>query len=470
LKRLSATAKKQVCQKNNDLMHSRNAKILLVDDDPDLLSLLTMRLASAGYEVHTAQSAEQALSQLPLIKPHLVISDLRMGGMDGLALFEAIRNFHVSLPVIILTAHGSIPEAVAATRSGVFSFLSKPIVGRELLQEVEKALHLSGVGSGDAADADSSEWRSEINTQSPIMEQLFSKAKLAAESGSSILIRGESGTGKELLAKAIHKASPRADKPFVAINCGAIPENLLESELFGHTRGAFTGAVKDSVGLIKSADGGTLFLDEIGDMPLPLQVKLLRVLQDKQVRPVGATRSVDVDVRIISATHRDLDAEIAAGNFREDLYYRLNVVSLELPPLSRRREDIPLLAHHFLRKLAVRNKKNVSGFSPEAMEELLAASWPGNIRQLVNVVEQAVALSTAPVISADLLQSALSKTTEKIPPFDEARRQFEQDYLLRLLKITSGNVSHAAKLAGRNRTDFYKLLQRHHIVPGMFKS
>jgi two-component system, NtrC family, response regulator GlrR len=197
---------------------------------------------------------------------------------------------------------------------------------------VEKALHLSGAGGGDAADADGSEWRSEINTQSPIMEQLFSKAKLAAESGSSILIRGESGTGKELLAKAIHKASPRADKPFVAINCGAIPENLLESELFGHTRGAFTGAVKDSVGLIMSADGGTLFLDEIGDMPLPLQVKLLRVLQDKQVRPVGATRSVDVDVRIISATHRDLDAEIAAGNFREDLYYRLNVVSLELPP------------------------------------------------------------------------------------------------------------------------------------------
>ena len=452
------------------MMTDRKFKIFLVDDDPDLLSLLTMRLTSAGYEVHTAQSAEQALSQLPLIKPHLVISDLRMGGMDGLALFEAIRRFHVSLPVIILTAHGSIPEAVAATQSGVFSFLTKPIVGRELLKEVEKALHLSGAGGGDAADADGSEWRSEINTQSPVMEQLFSRAKLAAESGSSILIRGESGTGKELLAKAIHKASPRADKPFVAINCGAIPENLLESELFGHTRGSFTGAVKDSVGLIKSADGGTLFLDEIGDMPLPLQVKLLRVLQEKQVRPVGATRSVDVDVRIISATHKDLDAEIAAGNFREDLYYRLNVVSLELPTLSRRREDIPLLAQHFLRQLATRNKKNVSGFSPEAMEELLAASWPGNIRQLVNVVEQAVALSTAPVISADLLQSALSKTTEKIPAFDEARRQFEQDYLLRLLKITNGNVSHAAKLAGRNRTDFYKLLQRHHIVPGMFKS
>jgi two-component system response regulator GlrR len=452
------------------MMTDRIFKIFLVDDDPDLLSLLTMRLASAGYEVHTAQSAEQALSQLPLIKPDLVISDLRMEGMDGLALFEAIRRLHVSLPVIILTAHGSIPEAVAATKSGVFSFLTKPVGGRELLKEVEKALHLSGAGSGDAADAADAEWRSEINTQSPIMEQMLSKARLAAESGSSILLRGESGTGKELLAKAIHKASSRAAKPFVAINCGAIPENLLESELFGHTRGAFSGAVKDYVGLIKSADGGTLFLDEIGDMPLPLQVKLLRVLQEKQVRPVGATRSVDVDVRIISATHRDLDAEIAAGNFREDLYYRLNVVSLALPTLNQRREDIPLLARHFLLQLAARSKKKVNGFSPEAMEELLAASWPGNIRQLLNVVEQAVALCTAPVISVDLVRSALSKNAEKIPSFGEARRQFEQDYLLRLLKITDGNVSQAAKLAGRNRTDFYKLLQRHHIVPGMFKS
>jgi len=449
---------------------TKNIKIFLVDDDPDLLSLLTMRLSSSGYEVHTAQSAEQALSQLPLVKPHLVISDLRMEGMDGIALFEAIRKLHASLPVIILTAHGSIPEAVAATKRGVFSFLTKPVNGRELLREIEKALHLSGTGSDQVAEAPDSEWRREMSTQSPIMEKLFSRAKLAAESGSSIMLRGESGTGKELLAKAIHKASTRADRPFVAINCGAIPEHLLESELFGHTRGAFTGAVKDSVGLIKSADGGTLFLDEIGDMPMPLQVKLLRVLQEKQVRPVGATRSVDVDVRIISATHRDLEAEIAAGNFREDLYYRLNVVSLDIPPLNRRREDIPLLARHFLLQLANRDKKNVTGFSAEAMEELLTASWPGNVRQLVNVVEQAVALSTAPVISADLLRSALSKGTEKIPSFGEARRQFELDYLSRLLKITDGNVSQAAKLAGRNRTDFYKLLQRHHIVPGMYKS
>jgi len=451
-------------------MEQQKYRILLVDDDPSLLSLLTMRLNAAGYQVQTAQSAEQALAMLPIAKPHLVITDLRMEGMDGLSLFDAIRKSHASVPVIILTAHGSIPDAVAATRRGVFSFLTKPTNGRDLLKEVEKALSLSGAGPADAVGEVDAEWRREITTQSPVMEELLRKARLSAASGASILIRGESGTGKELLAKAIHRASDRADKPFVAINCGAIPENLLESELFGHTRGSFSGAIRDAVGLIKSADGGTLFLDEIGDMPLPLQVKLLRVLQERQVRPVGATRSESVDVRVISATHRDLEEEIANGSFREDLYYRLNVVSLDIPSLGQRREDVPLLANHFLRQLSARSKRKVSGFSAEAMEELLAASWPGNVRQLINVVEQAVALATTPVISADLLHSAIRKNAEKIPSFAEARREFEQEYLVRLLKITNGNVSQAARLADRNRTDFYKLLQRHHLVPSLFKS
>lgn len=451
-------------------MDQQKFRILLVDDDLSLLSLLTMRLNAAGYQAQTAQSAEQALAMLPIAKPHLVITDLRMEGMDGLALFDAIRKSHASVPVIILTAHGSIPDAVAATRRGVFSFLTKPTNGRDLLREVEKALSLSGAGPADAVGEIDAEWRREITTQSPVMEELLRKARLTAASGASILIRGESGTGKELLAKAIHQASDRADKPFVAINCGAIPENLLESELFGHTRGAFSGAIRDATGLIKSADGGTLFLDEIGDMPLPLQVKLLRVLQERQVRPVGATKSEAVDVRVISATHRDLEEEIANGSFREDLYYRLNVVSLDIPSLAQRREDVPLLANHFLHKLAARSKRKVSGFSAEAMEELLAASWPGNVRQLINVVEQAVALATTPVISADLLHSAIRKNAEKIPSFADARRQFEQEYLVRLLKITNGNVSQAARLADRNRTDFYKLLQRHHLVPSLFKS
>jgi two-component system response regulator GlrR len=446
-------------------------RILLVDDDVDLLRLLSIRLGGAGYDVSTAESGEEALAKLSVIRPHLVITDLRMDGMDGMALFDAVRKSQAALPVIILTAHGSIPDAVDATRRGVFTFLTKPLDSKDLLREVQRALSTSGaVPAGAPAGLSEESWRGDIISQSPLMADLLGKAKLAAESGSAVLIRGESGTGKEMLAKAIHRASVRAGKPFVAVNCGAIPDTLLESELFGHSKGAFTGALKDYPGLFRSAQGGTLFLDEIGDMPLALQVKLLRVLQEKRMRPVGSVETIDIDVRIISATHRRLEEEIAAGRFREDLYYRLNVVSLELPSLSERREDIPMLAQHFLQELVEKTGKKVSGFAPEAMETLLAAAWPGNVRQLYNVVEQAVALSTNPVISASQLTDAIHENPESIPSFSEARRNFEQQYLVRLMQITRGNVSHAARIAGRNRTEFYKLLRRHHIFPALFKS
>jgi two-component system response regulator GlrR len=446
-------------------------RLLLVDDDVDLLRLLSIRLGGAGYDISTAESGEEALGKLPVVRPHLVITDLRMDGMDGLALFDAVRKIHGALPVIILTAHGSIPDAVAATRRGVFTFLAKPLDSKELLREVQRALNTSGASLTSAPAGGLAEhWRGAIISQSPLMADLLAKAKLAAESGSAVLILGESGTGKEMVAKAIHRASARAGKPFVAVNCGAIPDTLLESELFGHSKGAFTGALKDYPGLFRSAQGGTLFLDEIGDMPLSLQVKLLRVLQEKRMRPVGSVEAIDIDVRIISATHRRLEEEIAAGRFREDLYYRLNVVSLELPGLSERREDIPLLAQHFLQELVGKTGKKISGFAPEAMEVLLAAAWPGNVRQLYNVVEQAVALSTTPVISAGQLSDAIHENLESIPSFSEARRHFEQQYLVRLMQITRGNVSHAARIAGRNRTEFYKLLNRHHIFPALFKS
>jgi len=450
-------------------MNAEARRILLVDDDTDLLRLLSMRLSAAGYAVTQVESAEQAMARFPVLQPDLVVTDLRMAGMDGLGLFEEIRKVNASVPVIILTAHGSIAEAVEATRRGVFSFLTKPVDSRALLEEVRKALNLSGAQPGVAPTGKDVAWRREIITCSPLMEDLLGRLKLVAESESSVLLLGESGTGKELLARAIHKASPRAAGPFVAVNCGSIPEALLESELFGHTKGAFTGATQDYVGLFKSANGGTLLLDEIGDMPLALQVKLLRVIQEKQVRSVGSTRVEPVDVRIVSATHRDLEAAVASGQFRQDLYYRLNVVCLEVPSLARRREDIPLLAEHFRKMLATRSGKKLTGFAPEAMEMLLNASWPGNIRQLINVIEQAVALSTTPVISADLLQAALRVSPEKFPTLAEARRKFEQDYLVRLMQMTRGNVSQAARIADRNRTDFYKLLQRHHIVPQLFK-
>lgn len=438
--------------------------ILLVDDDADLLRLLAIRLEAAGHTVETTEKAEQALALIAAGRPQLVITDLRMPGMDGSALFEAIRISNPALPVIILTAHGTIPDAIAATNRGVFGYLTKPYDAKELIEQVERALRLSASPTEGADQA----WRTDIITQNAAMADLLAQARLVAASDASVMLHGASGTGKEMLAQAIHRASPRADGPFVAVNCGAIPENLLEAELFGYVRGAFTGAIKDHNGLVREADGGTLFLDEIGDMPLPLQVKLLRVLEQREVRPVGATKSQTVNIRVISATHRDLDEEMAAGRFRSDLFYRLKVVGLLIPALTERRDDIPLLARHFLRKLARRYQKEVNGFAPEAMDLLVRASWPGNVRQLLNVVEQAVALATSPIVPLALVQNAI-RELEDIVPFDEARRRFEADYLVRLLKMTGGNVASAATLAQRNRTDFYKLLQRHALEPALFK-
>jgi len=443
-----------------------NGDLLLVDDDPDLLKLISLRLTSAGYRVRTAESGEAALATMAVTRPALVITDLRMPGMDGLQLFETVHRQHPTMPVIILTAHGTIPDAVSATQRGVFGFLTKPFDSQDLLQKVAAAVALSGDSPSGASD---DEWRSGIITRSPVMEDLLRQARLVADSDASVLITGESGTGKELLAQAIHRASRRRARPYVAVNCGAIPGELLESELFGHARGAFTGAVQPHKGLFQAADGGTLLLDEIGDMPLPLQVKLLRVLQEGEVRPVGSTQAIPVNVRVISATHRDLDAQRAAGLFREDLYYRLDVVSLRLPPLAERREDIPLLASHFLRRLAERYEKPVPSLAPDAMQLLVAAPWPGNVRQLLNLLEQAVALTTTGMIPASLVQSALREDAAALVPFEEARKTFERDYLVRLLKITGGNVTQAAQLAKRNRTEFYKLLQRHMLEPAMFK-
>jgi two-component system response regulator GlrR len=442
--------------------------ILIVDDDIDLIKLLTFRLQGAGYRVESADSAERALAKLSIAVPHLVITDLRMGGMDGMALFQNIRKTHPALPVIILTAHGTIPDAVAATQRGVFGYLTKPFDSKELLSQVEKAVSVSGIFR-ESEDTDQS-WREEIITRSPMIESILAKAKLVAASDASVLITGDSGTGKEMLARAIHRASPRSQNPFVAVNCSAIPEQLLESELFGHMKGSFTGAARDYQGLVQAADTGTIFLDEIGDMPLPLQVKLLRVLQEREIRPVGSTRSIAVNIRVISATHRDLEGAIRTGDFREDLYYRLNVVSFHLPPLAERREDIPVLATHFLNQISAKYGKSVNGFSAEAMEMLVKSPWPGNVRELYNVIEQSVALSTTPIITPALVESALRGRTAELASFESARSEFEREYLAKLLKITGGNVTQAAKLAKRNRTEFYKLLQRHHLNPKMFKA
>ncbi len=438
------------------------ARLLLVDDDPGLLKLLGMRLVSEGYSVVTAESGPEALRVLGREKVDLVISDLRMDEMDGLQLFSEIQKGHPGMPVIILTAHGSIPDAVAATQQGVFSFLTKPVDKDALYKAIDEALEQRSPATDEA-------WRQAIVTRSPLMLRLLEQAGMVAQSDVSVLINGQSGTGKEIVAQAIHNASPRHDKPFVAINCGALPEQLLESELFGYARGAFTGAVSNREGLFQAAEGGTLFLDEIGDMPVALQVKLLRVLQERKVRPLGSNRDIEINVRIISATHRDLPKAMARGEFREDLFYRLNVVSLKIPPLSERTEDIPLLANHLLRQSADRHKPFVRAFSSDAMKRLMAAKWPGNVRQLVNVIEQCVALTSSPVIGDALVEQALEGENTALPTFVEARNQFELNYLRKLLQITKGNVTHAARMAGRNRTEFYKLLSRHELDANDFK-
>ncbi|HBV3822326.1 TPA: two-component system response regulator GlrR [Klebsiella pneumoniae] len=438
------------------------ARLLLVDDDPGLLKLLGMRLVSEGYSVVTAESGPEALRVLGREKVDLVISDLRMDEMDGLQLFSEIQKGHPGMPVIILTAHGSIPDAVAATQQGVFSFLTKPVDKDALYKAIDEALEQRSPATDEA-------WRQAIVTRSPLMLRLLEQAGMVAQSDVSVLINGQSGTGKEIVAQAIHNASPRHDKPFVAINCGALPEQLLESELFGHARGAFTGAVSNREGLFQAAEGGTLFLDEIGDMPVALQVKLLRVLQERKVRPLGSNRDIEINVRIISATHRDLPKAMARGEFREDLFYRLNVVNLKIPPLSERTEDIPLLANHLLRQSADRHKPFVRAFSSDAMKRLMAAKWPGNVRQLVNVIEQCVALTSSPVIGDALVEQALEGENTALPTFVEARNQFELNYLRKLLQITKGNVTHAARMAGRNRTEFYKLLSRHELDTNDFK-
>ncbi|WP_137650937.1 two-component system response regulator GlrR [Escherichia albertii] len=443
-------------------MSHKSAHLLLVDDDPGLLKLLGLRLISEGYSVVTAESGAEGLRVLNREKVDLVISDLRMDEMDGMQLFAEIQKVQPGMPVIILTAHGSIPDAVAATQQGVFSFLTKPVDKDALYQVIDDALEQS-------APATDERWREAIVTRSPLMLRLLEQARLVAQSDVSVLINGQSGTGKEIFAQAIHNASPRNGKPFIAINCGALPEQLLESELFGHARGAFTGAVSNREGLFQAAEGGTLFLDEIGDMPAPLQVKLLRVLQERKVRPLGSNRDIDIDVRIISATHRDLPKAMARGEFREDLYYRLNVVSLKIPTLAERTEDIPLLANHLLRQAAERHKPFVRAFSTDAMKRLMAAAWPGNVRQLVNVIEQCVALTSSPVISDALVEQALEGENTALPTFVEARNQFELNYLRKLLQITKGNVTHAARMAGRNRTEFYKLLSRHELDANDFK-
>lgn len=445
---------------------SLQARIMVVDDDPGLLRLMTLRLESSQYSVETAASAEQALGSMAACQPDAVITDLRMEQMDGMALFRHIRMHCPSIPVIILTAHGTIADAVAATREGAWSFLTKPFDPSELLQTLDEAIgRRAGAASSPPA------WQQGIVTRSQSMERLFSELELVAESEASVLVRGESGTGKEVIARAIHTASQRRAGAFVPVNCAAIPGDLLEAELFGHRRGAFTGAEADRPGLFAQADGGTLLLDEIGDMPIGFQPKLLRALQERKLRPIGSDHEIDFDVRVIAASHQNLDQAVAEGRFREDLYYRLNVVQFDIPPLRERPEDVMPLAEHFLHELQANKREpdRLRGLSRDAARLLIGHDWPGNVRQLRNVMEQAIVLTRKGPITAEVIRRALRKDSTALRPLADARDDFERDYLVRVLRASAGKVAEAARLAGRNRTEFYRLLKRHNLNPDAFK-
>lgn len=440
------------------------SKILIVDDDVSFLRLFSMRLDSKGYRTVSVESAKAALEMLAEVKPDMVIADLRMDGMDGIGLLAELQKRYPGLPVLILTAHGTIPDAVTATKAGAFSFLTKPVDHDELQQRIEEALSVAPV-----FDDELDSWRAEIVTRNPAMEELLDTARRLAPTSSPILVRGPSGSGKEVMARAIHKASGRSGE-FVAFNCAAIPAELLESELFGYRKGAFTGASRNHPGLFEQAHQGSLLLDEIGDMPKILQAKVLRVIEDGQVRPLGSEQVIDVDVRIMSATHRDLEEAVASGEFREDLFYRLNVVSVKLPPLADRIEDIPSLVARRLAALAEKSGTDRKSFSTDAMEMLMTQTWPGNVRQLQNVVDQTVALSPSSVISAELVEKTLGAAPTKLPSLTEARDEFMRGYLIQLLAATNGNVTQSARLAQRNRTDFHKLLAKHDIDASTFKA
>lgn len=448
-----------------------NPKIMVVDDDRNLLDLIHMRLEASGYDVSAAGHENEARELAQHHVFDVAVVDLQLVDQDGLSLMEELHLVHPEMPVIILTAHGSIESAVEAMKRGAFTYLTKPFDSRELILQIERAREKRKLTGEIKRLKELLEERfdfANIIAKSESMRRILDQVARIAKTESNVAIYGSSGTGKELIAKAIHTSSQRKDFPFLAINCAAIPESLLESELFGYEKGAFTGAVKASKGLFTRADNGTLFLDEIGDMPLSLQAKLLRVLQERTFVPLGSEEPVSVDVRIIVATNKDLKEEVKKGNFREDLFYRIHVIPIELPLLKDRKEDIPPLVENFIRKYSEQMDKRVKSITPSGMHKLMLHDWPGNVRELENTIEYAVAMSGSDTITDDLIFQ-VKKEQNGLPTFNEAKAQFEKQYLHNLLKATEGNVSKAAELAGKYRADLYNLLKKHEITPGDYK-
>jgi len=451
-----------------------SGKILVVDDDRNLVELMKMRLESANYEVTAAVHEEDAVEAVKRQVFDLSIIDLQLVQKDGISLMEELHLIFPEMPVIILTAYGSIESAVEAMQRGAFTYLTKPFDPRDLLLQIGRALENRKLTSEIKRLKGLVEEKYDfenIVARSEKMRRVLEMVSQIARTDSTILIHGESGTGKELIAKAIHLASERKNKPFLAINCAALPETLLESNLFGHEKGAFTGAIRSTKGLFTQAHEGTIFLDEIGDLPLSIQAKLLRVLQERNFYPLGSEKPVEVDVRVIVATNKDLEDLVKQGLFREDLFYRIHVIPISLPPLRERKEDIPPLVDHFLKKFGQQMKKEVKGLTPMAMQRLMLHEWPGNIRELENTLEFAVAMAQQDTVTEDLIFQSKggSSSQEPLKTLKEAREAYEKSYLIHLLGICKGNVSKAAKLAGKYRADFYDLLKKHGLEIEDFK-
>ena len=453
-------------------MSGQALKVLLVDDETGILDSLRILFRGAGYEVATAKGGAEALELLGRAKPDLVVTDIRMPGTSGLEVLSRTREADPEIPVILMTAQASLQSAVRAVNEGAYYYLQKPFANEELLAICKRA------AEARVLKAENRQLRKEIRRRDRTFEgrpigtsrgflEVLELAETVAPTDSTILLSGESGTGKEVLARYVHTLSGRADGPFFSINCGALPESLLESELFGHVKGSFTGAVKDKEGLLVAARGGTFFLDEIGEMTPALQVKLLRALQEREVIPVGATEAVAVDVRIIAATNRDLEEEIRRGTFRSDLYYRLNVIALHLPPLKERREDIPLLARHFLTRLGEKDPEaGVPTLSEEAREALLEYDWPGNVRELENALERAAVVSEGGEIRTEhlperVIEPPMPRLVDEEPPANPPMEVIERAYIEWVLRAEGGNKSRAAEVLGIDPSTLYRKLNRY---------
>lgn len=459
-----------------------NMRILVVDDELSVREFFEILLKKEGYEVVSAKDGRDGLQYLRSEDFDLVITDLNMADGDGMTLLKEAKRFQSGVPVIMVTAFATTDSAVEAMKEGAFDYVSKPFKIDEIKMTIEKAL------SQRQLTMENKELKSELQSkynfsnllgESDPMKRVYDLIRKTSATKTNVLIYGESGTGKELVARAIHFNSPRKDKAFVTVNCGAIPENLIESELFGHVKGAFTGAVSNRQGLFEAAHKGTIFLDEIGELPLQMQVKLLRVIQERNFIRVGGTETVEVDVRIIAATNRDLAEEVRNQRFREDLYYRLNVIQLKLPPLRHRKDDIPMLAEHFLKKYAKETKKEIQRISKEAMEVLLSYDFYGNVRELENIVERSVALESTQEIQRDSLPGNVLHPKAEREEFNvqEAKTQlelgnvalddlidaFEKDLLLKALEKTRGSRTRAAKLLGVSSRSIRYRLKKHHI-------